>query len=137
MISDAINMATLAQLDHWQRLGEGLRGSRTRVDFADLLPYLLLTVAVGAGVAAFVGWRRRNDFSRRADDPHKLFRELCAIHQLDVSSQSLLKQLAAEMHYKQPAQVFLSPSVFEKPGLPAALEAKAPQFQALRQRLFR
>lgn len=126
----------LAQIQNWRRLGDGLRNSRTRIDPIDLLPYAVIAASLGGGIAAFAAWRRRNDFTRRTDDPQKLFREMCVIHELDRGSQQLLRQLAKELELRQPAQVFLTPSAFQKPGLPEALHSKADDYASLRQRLF-
>lgn len=129
-------VATLGQLSRWKHLGDGFRGSRNRVDWVEIWPYLLVAIAITAAVAAWIAYRRRHDFSRRTNDPARLFRELCVMHQLNRTHRTLLWSLAEELEYAQPAQVFLTPSAFEPSRLPPPLQKHAGTYQVLRERLF-
>ena len=112
MIAFFCNLALLAQMSHWQRLGDGLRGSG-RVDFTDMLPYMI-GLAVGAlGIWAVVQWKKRNDTSQPCDDPWKLFRELCQVHGLSSSDGRLLQKLVEAQKLEQPAEIFVTPQAFE------------------------
>ncbi len=124
----------LAQFSRLQRMG--LRRSRGRIDFSDVLPYLIGIGIIAAIVAAVVMFLRYNDLSKPCNDPKKLFREISRAHKLDRSSQRLLWQLATALGYTQPAEVFVTPSVFEANQLPGHLRAEQARFRALRERLF-
>lgn len=126
----------LAQFSRWQRLGDGLHRSHDRVGFSELLPYLIGMAVIGIGIAVFVKIRRDNDLSQPCNDPQKLFRELSRAHGLDRSSQRLLRQLAADFGLEQPAEVFVTPSIFQTDQLPEQLHSDAVQLQKLRERLF-
>lgn len=136
MHSTLLTTALLAQIANWERLGDGLHGSRNRLELWDWLPYLIGVVAfacISAGVAAY---RKYNDLSKPCDDPKKLFRELSLAHGLDRSSQRLLRQLAQLAGLSQPAEVFLSPGVFESHQLPEALRGEEKRLRQLQARLF-
>ncbi len=126
----------LAQFSKWQRLGDGLHRSRGRVEFADMLPYLIGMAVLGAGIAAVVAYLKYNDLSKPCDDPQKLFRELCRAHGLDRGSQRLLRQLATSLGLTQPAEVFLTPSALEVKQLPKQLHAEEARIRELREQLF-
>lgn len=128
--------AVLGQISRWKHLGDGFRGSRSRVDWAEAWPYLLVAVAITAAVAAYVAYRRHHDFSRRTNEPPRLFRELCTIHQLNRTHRTLLWRLAELHGYAQPAQVFLTPSALEECNLPPQLAKHAAAYRLLRERLF-
>lgn len=126
----------LAQLSRWERMGDGLHRSHGRVGLSDLIPYIVGLAVVGVGIAVVVKLVRDNDLTQPCDDPQKLFRELSRAHGLDRVSQRLLRELAAAFGMAQPAEVFLTPSVFEPQQLPEQLREEASRFQELRQRLF-
>lgn len=130
------NLGLLAQMSRWQRLGDGLRSSRSRIELADLLPYAIGAAVIGLGIWGAMQWIKRNDTSLPCDDPWKLFRELCHAHGLDGSSQRLLRKLAETRQLQQPAEVFLTPSVFDTSKLPPALQSQSQQLRNLRARLF-
>ncbi len=130
------NSGLLAQYSKWQRLGDGLRRSRGRMDFADMLPYILGLAVLAIGIAIAAAIVKRNDMSQPCNDPKKLFRELCRAHGLDFSSRRLLHQLASAYQLHQPAEVFLTPSAFQADRLPPQLQAQAGRLQQLHDRLF-
>jgi len=106
------------------------------MDFADLLPFGIGLALLAMGVAIVVAIVKRNDMSQPCDDPKKLFRELCRAHGLDFASRRLLYRLATAHQLAQPAEVFLTPAMFQADQLPPQLRAQAGQLQRLRQRLF-
>jgi len=126
----------LAQYSRWERLGDGLHRSRGRVDFIEVLPYLMGLVLLGAAVAAVVAYIKYHDFSKPCNDPNRLFRELCRAHGLDRASCRLLRQLALLTGLPQPAEVFLMPAVFEANQLPEQLRGEQERVRELRERLF-
>jgi hypothetical protein len=126
----------IAQLSNWYRLGDGLRSSHDPFRVAELVPW-----GLGFGLVALVGLvahrlHCRHDMSRQCDDPYKLFRELCLVHQLDTSEQRLLKQLAGETYPSQPARVFVAPEIFAADRLPPPLASASGELHRLRERLF-
>ena len=128
--------ALLAQLSRWERLGDGLRGSRSRTDWTDFVPYLILLAFIGIVVALIMRYTKRNDTSQPCDDPQKLFRELCKVHELDGASQRLLRQIADARELQHPAQVFVRPSAFNVDHLPATLQSQSDRVGQLRTQLF-
>ncbi len=126
----------LAQYSRWQRLGDGLHRSRGRMDFMEMLPYLIGLVVIGAGIAAVVAYIKHNDFSKPCNDPSRLFRELCKAHGLDRGNRKLLQQLAAQTGLAEAADVFLTPAVFDAGQLPEQLRAEGERVQELRGQLF-
>jgi len=126
----------LAQYSRWQRLGDGLHRSRSRVDFLEMLPYLLGLALIGAAIAAIVAYIKYNDFSKPCNDPERLFRELSRAHGLDRASRRLLQKLALLTGLAQPAEVFLTPAVFEVKQLPEQLLAEQERVKQLRELLF-
>ena len=129
-------IAVLAQISKWKHLGDGLKGTRSPIEFSDAWPYMLIAAGLAGAAFLFVYWKRRRDFSRRCNDPYQLFRELCAIHELNGSHQRMLKRLAQELQLHQPAQVFLTPSAFGESGLPESLRDREQEYAVLRDRLF-
>ncbi|QDS99661.1 hypothetical protein [Adhaeretor mobilis] len=125
----------LAQGNRLEQMGRGMRAARERVQLVDLWPMALALLVIIVGVTAYKAWKKRNDFREKCNNPKKLFRELCAIHELNVSQRLLLSSLAEACEFDQPAQVFLVPSVFEY-NVPAKLSSKADQLRALRTQLF-
>ena len=126
----------LAQYSRWKRLGDGLHRSHGRMEFSDLLPYLIVLAVLGIGIAVVVAIMKYNDLSKPCDDPQKLFRELSWAHGLDRGSQRLLRQLATAAGLGQPAEIFLTPSAFEANQLPAQLQVEQQRVLELRKRLF-
>ncbi len=130
------NLGLLAQMRRWRRLGDGLRGSGRRVEFSELLPYLIGLAIIALGIWAVVQWIKRNDTSQPCDDPWKLFRELCQAHDLNSSQGRLLRKLVEAWKMEQPAKIFVTPMAFEPASLPPSLQAEAQQLRGLRARLF-
>ena len=126
----------LAQYSRWQRLGDRLHRNRGRMDFIEMLPYLIGLVVLCAGIAAVVAYLKYNDFSKPCNDPNRLFRELCRAHGLDRGSRKLLQQLAMQTGLVQPAEVFLTPAVFEVNQLPEQLQRERERVMELRGQLF-
>ena len=125
-----------AQFSRWERLGDGLHRSRGRVNFSDMLPYLIGIAIVATIIAVVVTLIRRNDLSKGGYDPQKLFRELCRAHGLDHSSRRLLRQISETFGFTQPAEVFVTPAAFEPEQLPQELQTKQAKIRELRERLF-
>ncbi len=111
----------LAQLSRWQRMGDGLRGPGTRIELSEILTYSIVLALVGMLIWAALRLRKRNDMNQRCDDPWKLFRELCQHHGLDRFERRLLKKLVSARQLQQPAELFVTPSVFDPAGLPSDL----------------
>jgi len=126
----------LAQYDRWRRLGDGLRGSGSRSDLSDLLPFFIVLGLVCAGIAVAVQIYKRRDFSKPCDDPQKLLRQLCAVHHLNYSSQRLLVRMATALELPHPAVLFVTPSAFSASELPAQLSKEAEQIRQLGKQLF-
>jgi hypothetical protein len=80
-------------------------------------------------------WMARRE-KQAFNNPRALFRELARAHELDLPSRRLLKQIARATGVKQPVNLFLEPHRFEPTALPRDLQAKWPQIEALRARLF-
>lgn len=125
----------LAQVSR-EQFGRGFRGAASQRSWHDLVPYIVAAIVIGVGYAVYTHLKRRNDMTERCDDPHKLFRELCLAHQLDRPSRRLLLQLAEGHNLTLPAQVFVTPAVFEPVRVPAALRGRIDEIKRLRERLF-
>jgi len=117
-------------------IGDNFPRSGKRLEWHDLWPYGVVALVAAIVAAIVVQLRNRNDMSQRCDNPWKLFRELCLVHNLDRANQRLLAQVARARGFEQPAQVFLNPASFEPTGLPASLSDKAEQLARLRSLLF-
>ncbi len=128
--------AIFAQISRWRRLGDGIHRPRRRVDFDDLLPWILGMAILGIVAAIVMVIVKRNDFSKSCDDPKKLFRQLSKAHQLDFGSRRLLRQLADAFQLAQPAEIFLTPMAFEANRLPPHLRSEAGRIEQLHSRLF-
>ena len=117
-------------------IGDNFPNSGPRLNWSDLGAYGI-AVVVGAIVTAVVLYvRRRNDMTAHCDNPWKLFRELCQIHELDPPSQRLLASLARIRGYEQPSQLFVSPQSFDVSDLPAFWQSKAAHLRRLKIVLF-
>ncbi len=119
-----------------EEFGRGFRGATSQLHWTDVLPYAAGIALLVVGTAAYSRYKRWNDMSERCDDPHKLFRELSMVHQLDRPSRRLLLHLAEASKFPQPAQIFLSPSAFEPSRLPSSLRSRMDEVKRLRERLF-
>jgi hypothetical protein len=130
------NWIVLAQFSRWRRMGDGLHRRGSRVDLDDLFPFFIaLAVIALIAVVATTIYKRR-DFSRKCDDPLKLFRQLCAAHELDFKNRRLLLRLAAALELPQPATLFLLPTAFATVELHPQLCKDATQIKQLGQQLF-
>jgi len=136
MIHSPLFWLLLGQFSKWKRLGDGLHRSGNRLEFSDLLPYLIVIAVIIIGVAVANWLRHRYDLSQPCNDPRKLFMELCKAHHLDWPTRRLLHRLALSHELAQPAEVFLKPALFETGQLPPHLMKDATRLAALRQRLF-
>src|SRR5687768_16121979 len=117
-------------------IGDNFPQSGKRLNWSDLWAWGIAAVVAAIVAAIVLQLRKRNDMEQRCDNPWKLFRELCRVHNLDGSSQRLLAQLAGARRFEQPAQVFLTPGAFEPADLPASLKDRADQLLRLRGQLF-
>jgi hypothetical protein len=117
-------------------IGDNFPDSGKRLNWSDLWAYGIVALVAAVVATIVIQLRNRNDMSQRCDNPWKLFRELCLVHNLDRPSQRLLAQVAKARQYEQPAQVFLSPAAFEPAGLPPALRDRAEHLLKLRSQLF-
>lgn len=125
----------LAQVSR-EEFGRAFRGATSQLHWTDLIPYAVAAVVGVASLALYRHLKRRNDMSLWCDDPQKLFRELCIVHQLDRSNRRLLARLAEAWQFSQPAQVFLTPAAFERERLPESLRSQAAELEGLHKRLF-
>jgi hypothetical protein len=125
----------LAQVSR-EDFGRGFRGAASQRGWSDLVPYIAVAGLLIGGMSLYSYLKRRNDMSERCDDPHKLFRELCLVHQLDRASRRLLLMLAGAHKLTQPAQVFVTPGAFETTRLPSSLRGRSAEIAKLRARLF-
>lgn len=117
-------------------IGDNFPDSGPRLNWSDLGAYGIAAVVAAIVAAIVMHLRRRNDMEQRCDNPWKLFRELCQVHELDRTSQRLLAQVARARGFQQPAEVFLTPAAFEPANLPASLRDKADALLRLRTQLF-
>ena len=117
-------------------IGDNFPDSGKRLGWHDLWAYGLVALVAAVAAALVVHLRNRNDMTQRCHNPWKLFRELCQIHNLDRSSQRLLARVAKARRLDQPAQIFLTPGVFEPAGLPPALRDRGDHLLRLRSQLF-
>jgi hypothetical protein len=117
-------------------IGDNFPQSGQRLSWSDLWAYGIAAIVAAIAAAIVLKVRKYNDLTQRCDDPQKLFRELCHVHQLDRGSARLLAQLAAACQFEHPAQVFLTPAVFNGPQLPPSLRSQAAQYKRLQSRLF-
>jgi hypothetical protein len=131
-----MNFTAVAHLPLLAEIGDNFPVSGKRLGWHDLWAYGIVALVAGAVAAIVILLRNRNDMSQRCDNPWKLFRELCTVHELDRPSQWLLTQIIRARQFEQPAQVFLNPAAFEPTGLPPSLRDKAEQLTRLRNQLF-
>jgi hypothetical protein len=117
-------------------IGDNFPQSGKRLGWSDLWAWGIAAVVCGLVALIVLQIRKRNDMEQRCDNPWKLFRELCQVHNLDRASQRLLAQVARARRLPQPAQIFLTPSAFEPADLPPGLRERADQLLRLRGRLF-
>ena len=112
----------LAQRSRWERLGDGFRGQRTRLDTNEAYVSLAIMGVLLIGLVGLGVYALRRDENRPTNSPWKLFGELCRAHQLTWRERSLLKRMARVHQLQQPAEVFLEPRYFDASSLPASLE---------------
>jgi hypothetical protein len=117
-------------------IGDNFPASGRRLNWSDLWAYGLVALVAAVVAAAVIWLRNRNDMTRHCDNPWKLFRELCRVHELDRPSQRMLAQLAKVRRYAQPAEVFVRPAAFDLEGLPPAWRHERAALERLRGRLF-
>jgi hypothetical protein len=130
------NWIVLAQYSRWKHLGDGLHRSGSRADLSDLLPFIIALAVIALIAVVAVKIYKRRDFSGHCDDPRKLFRQLCAAHELDFTDRRLLLRLATALKLPQPAALFLQPAAFAPADLPPQLRQEAAQIKQLGQQLF-
>ena len=117
-------------------IGDNFPQSGKRLNWSDLWAWGIVAVVAAIATLIVLQLRKRNDMDQPCDNPWKLFRELCRVHNLDGSSQRLLAQLTVARRFEQPAQVFLTPGAFEPADLPASMKDRADQLLRLRSQLF-
>ena len=117
-------------------IGDNFPNSGPRLNWSDLWAWGIAAVVAAIVAAVVLHIRKRNDMEQFCDNPWKLFRELCRVHNLDRASQRLLAQVARTRQFPQPAQVFLTPAAFEPANLPPRLRNKGDQLLRLRGQLF-
>jgi len=129
------NIVLLAQVSR-EDFGRGFRGATSQLSWTDLVPYFAAAILGAIGISLYRWIKRRNDMTEACDDPPKLFRELCGVHDLDRPSRRLLWRLSQAWGFAQPAQVFLTPNAFDADQLPPALRKQSAELKRLRERLF-
>ncbi|QDT73948.1 hypothetical protein [Lacipirellula limnantheis] len=117
-------------------IGDNFPDSGPRLSWSDLWAYGIALLVAAIVAAAVMIVRRRNDMTIHCENPWKLFRELCLIHDLDHPSRRLLASLAAVRRYEQPAQIFLTPAAFDANDLPEDWQARAGHLRRLKDILF-
>ena len=68
--------------------------------------------------------------------PWRLFKDLCAAHELNYRDRQLLTQLARQHRLQQPAVLFVEPAWWDTDRLGAAWQRSLGEVQALQERLF-
>lgn len=131
-----VGLPMLAQISKWRRLGDGFRHTGPSIELVDLLPAAIVLAIVVVGIIIAVKIYQRSDFSKPCDDPGKMFRQLCAAHQLNFSSRRLLMQLATAYEMSHPAEVFVTPTAFHSDNLPSSLWNEEARIKQLAARLF-
>lgn len=108
----------------------------TQFHWIDLVPIIVGAALIALAWQIFNKVRNYRDFKQPCNDPAKLFRELCQVHALDRSAQGVLRRLAQVYRLAQPAEVFVTPQIFDPERLPASLREDAARIRELRKLLF-
>ncbi len=128
-------IVVLAGQSQYQHMGRRFRRGGNGVDWADLwLPAAIIVGVIGIAwlTAQFLKYRER----RLTSSSNALFAELCKAHQLDWTSQQLLRSLANATRVPTPAHLFVDPSRFDIDHLSNAFKNKRAQIAVLRDKLF-
>lgn len=132
-------MLLLAETPLVEYRSEALRRVNNKAEFAELMRLAPYATALALAAIAFYAWnwfKKRNDFTIPCNDPQRLFRQLCAAHNLNLSSRRLLIELAAAWEMAQPAAVFVTPSAFRVNDLPEHLRKEEARINELAAKLF-
>ena len=117
-------------------MARGVRRKSSHFDSTDIV----IGVAIFAGVILALWllsmFLNRNDGTKRCNNPKKLFRSLCHVHQLDRASRRVLRQMVRHQRLTQPARLFLEPERFESVNLSPTLRTQMALVDELRGKLF-
>ena len=131
---NAVNIPISLRELPWLAKKWALRLMQSAWTLNDWLLILGLTVTAALGVwlaVRFLAWRKQ----RLANDPQRLFRELCRAHRLGRGEVAVLRKLVRIEHVDPPARIFLEPRRF-KPTAETLLAGSEQQLDRLRERLF-
>jgi hypothetical protein len=96
----------------------------------------LIGVVVVVAVSSWLALRWLKYERKNRHSPWRLFRELCAAHQLNAGERSLLRRLAVDRQLPQPATLFVEPSLWDCHELGSEWRQQADRLRSLRERLF-
>jgi hypothetical protein len=97
---------------------------------------VLIGVVLAGAIAWWLALRWIRYERKNRHSPWRLFRELCAVHRLNLGERSLLKRLAVDRQLPQPATLFVEPSLWDCHELGHEWQQHADRLRGLRERLF-
>ena len=132
---DSFAIWLLAQRSRWERLGDGFRGHRARLDTTESVIGVLVIVVIFAALIILARYGLRDDKDRPTNNPWQLFWELCRAHGLSRRESRLLCRLAKERKLSNPGDIFVDPRFFDTSTLPRSLKRRSAEFVNLMPRL--
>ena len=126
----------LADQTRWKDLGSGFRGEQARLGTIDVVTGVLLVLGTGLVIWFLTRALAQQDRRRAYSSPQRLFKDLCAAHDLGRVEQRLLSQIARTFALALPAQIFLEPQRFDGDSLGPAFKERLSEVSALREKLF-
>jgi hypothetical protein len=136
MSSWFVHLSLLAEQPQWRALGGNLLAQQSRLDVAKTLSVLLFLATLVISIWILSKLLAQSDQPRVYNNARALFRNLCQLHGLSPTERSLMRQLASYGRLAQPAELFLRPECFLSERLPPELQAKHPQIESIRRRVF-
>ncbi|MEW4562167.1 hypothetical protein AB1K70_06555 [Bremerella sp. JC770] len=111
-------MATLWQLAilaeqppvDFTAMGEHFRAENAHFNFPHFIILALVILVVASLIWALTRWQE-SEIAWNADNPQRLFKDLCKKHELSGKDTSLLKKIGRELQLAQPASMFCDPSL--------------------------
>ncbi len=105
-------------------------------DNGELFFWLAVAVlAIGVVCAGAFAASRCLHHRRRYNHP-RLFRDLCATHEIDRNGRALLGRIAAQCRLSQPARMFVDPRWIDSAVRSGAVPTRSEDLEVLRQKLF-